>query len=755
MAAARFLATLGKGSPLPVCGLLLALSTVWLFAGKGYFYGHREHDQFTAKNMAIVANLAEPGGSLFTSKRLRPRGSVRYDTYNRFPIGSYLLIGLVTAPFDGDFSTQLASARALMLAFFCAAAILAYLALAQLTGSRAVALGATLVAFSSYHALHYSDVVSSEAPVDLFAVMLVFHGMVLASQGKHRFGQLAIKTCVALLLGWHVYGLLLPFLVLGGASSAASAWRASASKPFAGRLGAAALAVPRSRTALLGALALLFGVGVLGTNVAREYAAFDGRRAIENLPSVRSMFQRSSADSVRHRLSPTPTDSNSRGPPSDDRGRLPLIQTKTQPLAPLAGFLVHLGITATIGSTNAAPWTAEFLKKHLHRIGALHIPFALRGDIELDEMRWRDSVPWFWLTGIPATLGALTGLVLFRGPRSPPAALALAGIGWAVLAPGQTGIAAHQFEALFHIGVPLCLFATVLMGVRRLFGRPVAVVGAGAAMTIFAMSSVAMTERNLNDGEAHVQRQAMAEFDAIAETIRGRTVWVAAYEAPHRDLGGNDCDSRQISDIERKPFTIPLKGPEFFTTGSFLYCRRSLATTIEENGEPDFALTFERYRIPTLLTPAHEYVFLYRAGVHSDALIEAMADALVQEAHRLGYSRPAVRGTFSTFTVSLLPGNKLHYFRSSCRREDTQRRIFLHVVPQVPSALSKAPRQHGFDNFDFDFNRYGYRMADGSCMAMVPLLDYRIARIRTGQRNRDGSVTWSVEFTPDPATADS
>ncbi len=41
-------------------------------------------------------------------------------------------------------------------------------------------------------------------------------------------------------------------------------------------------------------------------------------------------------------------------------------------------------------------------------------------------------------------------------------------------------------------------------------------------------------------------------------------------------------------------------------------------------------------------------------------------------------------------------------------------------------------QQHGYDNRDFDFDRRGV-MFDGKCMARVPLPDYAIARIITGQ----------------------
>ena len=50
--------------------------------------------------------------------------------------------------------------------------------------------------------------------MDLFGVMLTFHGMVVFVQ-EGRFRQLLVKTCVALLIGWHVYAFLLPFIALG------------------------------------------------------------------------------------------------------------------------------------------------------------------------------------------------------------------------------------------------------------------------------------------------------------------------------------------------------------------------------------------------------------------------------------------------------------------------------------------------------------------------------------------------------------
>ena len=129
--------------------------------------------------------------------------------------------------------------------------------------------------------------------VDLFAVMLVFHGMVVFVQ-EGRFRQLLARTCVALLLGWHVYAFLLPFLILGLAGEAVRAWKeGTAVWPRVRSTGAAVL---RSRYMALGVFALLFGAVVLGFNFANEYAAFGGERRVSELPSVQSMLKRTGLD---------------------------------------------------------------------------------------------------------------------------------------------------------------------------------------------------------------------------------------------------------------------------------------------------------------------------------------------------------------------------------------------------------------------------------------------------------------------------
>ena len=206
-------------APLPLLLLLLALSTVFLFGhpDREYFYRPGHHDGSSVHYMAVSANLSpEHNFLMFFWESVDADGARVYSPYSRFPIGGHALIKLVILPFSSSLTQQIYAARMLMLLFFAGAAVLAYLAVFRLASNRWTALTATLLAFSSYYCLYYNDSVSTEGVMDFFGVMLTFHGMVLFVQ-EGRFRQLLVKACVALLLGWHVYALLLPFIVFGAA----------------------------------------------------------------------------------------------------------------------------------------------------------------------------------------------------------------------------------------------------------------------------------------------------------------------------------------------------------------------------------------------------------------------------------------------------------------------------------------------------------------------------------------------------------
>ena len=64
------------------------------------------------------------------------------------------------------------------------------------------------------------------------------------------------------------------------------------------------------------------------------------------------------------------------------------------------------------------------------------------------------------------------------------------------------------------------------------------------------------------------------------------------------------------------------------------------------------------------------------------------------------------------------------------QRNDVEAMFFLHLYPVERKDLPEVRRQYDFDELDFDFDGVMY---DGKCFATVPLPEYAIAEIRTGQ----------------------
>lgn len=264
----------------PALLLLLALSTVFVFGNdRELLYRPGHHGGGTAEYLAVSTNLSpEHNFLMFWWERVDADGSLSYRPYNRFPIGGPALVKLATMPFSGSLTEQVYAARMLMLMFFAGAGVLAYISLARLVSSRWISLIATTLAFSSCYCLYYNDFVCPEAMMDLCGFMLTFHGMVVFVQEGH-FRQLLAKVSLALLVGWHVYALLLPFIVFGIAgellrtSEPSRVWARLASSSYL----------------RLGVFSVSFGTLVLGFNFANEYFAIDAHSVTE-LPSFQSML---------------------------------------------------------------------------------------------------------------------------------------------------------------------------------------------------------------------------------------------------------------------------------------------------------------------------------------------------------------------------------------------------------------------------------------------------------------------------------
>ena len=721
---------------LPLATLGLSLSCVFWFGGAtGYLYGNNIHVYNTAKWMAMAQNLELASGLQFPHLFRDAGGSIRHEMFNRFPIGGTALVKLAIWPFEGDMSAQLAAARTLMLAFFCGSALLAYSALFRLVGSRPIALAATLLAFASYYMLAYNDLVNNEVGMDVFALLLVFHAMVLfrdravTGLSKHRFGWLLATVGIALLLGWHVFALLAAFVMLGLAREARAAWRrhraGGSRRRFAPRLGAVALAMLRSRITLLAVFSVLFGASVLGCNLAVEYA---------------------------HMASPTLEDAEDAGVGS------------VYALPAWEAVLRRTGLGDGLeGLLPVVGWD-PFWKWQFHRVGVMVVPVAATGIGGLalaDEWDWKHAeTPPLTGLGIGAIAVCFAGLFLHgrrperRAGRGLLAVLALSGFCWSIPMHRNTVWATHDFEACMYIGMALVFFALLGIGFRHVWrtatGATVpgvaAVAGASVAALIFAGSSYRMAQDAAWRPDA-AQPAVLSEFETIRTLARGKDVLVAATQfelgaRPTRAHGGVAAGMLAPQSIW------------WYLTGAVLHYAPALtdAARVEARGRVDFVLTFERVDAP-LLTPTHRFAFLYHAGGVADAI----ADARRRSHDAIAAREPLVRGAFDLHLLPVAPHARasatrgarggdlaLAYLKRPCRSEDLHGVFFLEVTPVHTADLPPLLRRAGRHFVRFKPGDY-FGLFEDKCLFRKPLPPYPVRSIRTGRLVWGDRPGWEVE----------
>ena len=751
---------------LPLLLLLSALSTVFLFGNdRGQFYrpGYGvHHNTVSANHLAVAANLSsEHNFLLFYHQTLDKDGTPSYVPYNRFPLGGYALLKLTILPFGNDFSAQIHAARVMFLLFFAGSAVLAYLSLCRLTADRRIALIASLLAFSSYYLLYYNDMPATENGFSLFGMLLTFHGMVLFVQ-EGRFRQLLVKACAALLLGWHVYALLLPFIVLGLLRELNRARRLSAPPSLAGRIKRCVATPPFSRYLTLGVVTLLFGMAVLSFNLGNEYRALDGEvpRLKTELPTVKSMTYRLGADDE---------------------------------------FNEHFA--------EALEW-GNFLENQFYRIARATLPFYIS---PFDNYAIYEDKDYLGvIIGALASSVVVLGLLVAR-QKMLLAALVLSGFFWAW--PMRHNTAFHDFESVFYIGVPLVLFSMGLSCLRRLFGGRLIAGLSAAALLVFVLSSFQMGRVGHDQQASEFQEAVVADFEhirTIAET--GQSVFVTVsyrWFAGGRGAVDYYLAGRMIgrswpawSDSFAYDFFVSrqrIDVPALLTPDNrqiFLYRQSDYSTQIDEmirKSEPvirrddyfdvyrsgnrliyvrnrgeDRAAQFIRQDIPIAGKPL--YVALSPA-VHRAGFTDRSAWQWERGSDAEGWTnvsgsdRPGPTYVYTPTTAD--EGYQLRayvdYTDSRGNRVKamtvpslpvqpgsvTNLFFFLHLIPVDVDDLPDHRKQYGFDNLDFRFDDYKPPLTERP-LAVRELPAYDIAGIRTGQSlvNEDGSYTtlWEGEI---------
>ena len=96
---------------------------------------------------------------------------------------------------------------------------------------------------------------------------------------------------------------------------------------------------------------------------------------------------------------------------------------------------------------------------------------------------------------------------------------------------------------------------------------------------------------------------------------------------------------------------------------------------------------------------------------------------------------PGLRAEWDVFRY----GGRLLYARAGCTAAERDTPFFLHLTPAEKGYLPELRRGYGYDNLDFQFEQHGLVLGD-ECIALVPLPEYPITAIATGQYTDAGRL---------------
>ena len=199
--------------------------------------------------------------------------------------------------------------------------------------------------------------------------------------------------------------------------------------------------------------------------------------------------------------------------------------------------------------------------------------------------------------------------------------------------------------------------------------------------------------------------------------------------------------------------------PEDYKTRPFLHIRpenlADLPFYLWESGVDNREFAFTRYGVRLggeclAVYPLPEYpiasILTGQAGIWETRLYPPADPEPLRAAYAaLANIQPNTRSNFDLYVQD----NQLIYFRESCAAADTAAGFFLHIIPEGTSDLPADRRDAGFAHAGFDFARQGGHF-DGKCLAVIPLPEYPIREIRTGQHIPSQGDLWSVELIAAP-----
>ncbi len=526
----------------------------------------------------------------------------------------------------------------------------------------------------------------------------------------------------------------------------------------------------RSRYLLLGAVALGFGLSVLAFNFTMEYTALDGETPLTELPSFKSMLRNTSLDHgvIQASWPWRPF----------LEGQFSRISQTFIPYALLGGSHVHerptwlskrLAVVLGVALSAACLIGSIFVRPRI--LFATLASFGFFWALPMRNTTYVHDFESIYYIGLPLVFFTIA-LLLARKMTNRDGVIAAASVIALLLFAASSFQMSRIGHSLESAQVARAAKQDLLAIREATVGEHVTVLnlggdymhffnGAGYAMSYYLNQSflrygrlppgdhgfVVMRERVNIDALLTPQNQYLFLYDAA-----GLTAW---YRSIYRSVVSTEPAWRQEFDVYLINGTVyylkePCAGSNFIARlflHVFPVALEDLPDDRRQHGFDNFDFGFDERGVifdgkclAWFVLPQYDISKIVTGRLYEawGAVHHVSPPKLISAYQSIASNEPTARSEFDLY----IDGGKLYYLKEPCERTDTAARFYLHVVPEDTDDLPFNRREHGFDNLDFDFDERGV-IFDGKCLAAVPLPQYGIARITTGQFDGGGSI-WSV-----------
>ncbi len=130
---------------------------------------------------------------------------------------------------------------------------------------------------------------------------------------------------------------------------------------------------------------------------------------------------------------------------------------------------------------------------------------------------------------------------------------------------------------------------------------------------------------------------------------------------------------------------------------------------------------------------------------------QAKIAAIEERYQQIQSLTPDITSNFNVY----LTGKELTYFKDPCRPGDTDPNFLLRITPADNESLPYDRQRHGYEALDFPSKAFDRATKiptlDNKCLAIIPLPNYPITNIQTGQYTSVIGWIWQAEIPPSPA----